>query len=86
MTAADIRYGRRGGGWTTDTTAGHRLNGPACDECGRPMLCRQRRRHATCSPLCPCGCGHHVDLCDPGAEGAHPEHGRGGARDPKASR
>lgn len=27
-----------------------------CDECGKPMLCGQKRRHLTCCPRCPdCG-------------------------------
>jgi len=63
--ARDLRYGRRGGGWTDDPDAGHRTEGPPCDECGRPMLLGQRNRHHTCGPKCPtcfmyeqaCTCG-----------------------------
>lgn len=43
MTSGTLRY----------SSSTVRLNGPRCAECGRPMLCGQRRQHLSCSPRCP---------------------------------
>jgi len=59
MTARDMRYGRRGGGWSDGN--GTNLNGPPCEVCGAPMLGGQKRRHGTCSPPLEC-CGQPHDV------------------------
>lgn len=61
MTATDLRYGRRGGGWVpsgarSTTAAAPRL----CEVCGFPMLVGQKRRHVVCSPQLAC-CGAFED-------------------------
>ena len=40
-----------------------RTEGPPCQECGRPMLAGQKKRHGVCSPKLSC-CDAHVDLVD----------------------
>jgi hypothetical protein len=65
VTATDIRYGRRGGNWVPDGHDPTDRNWPPCDVCGRPMACRQRHRHYSCTPLCACGCGWPVAQCRP---------------------
>lgn len=61
MTARDLVYGRRGGGWKDgdplDTS-------PRCEVCGDPMVAGQKRRHGVCSPRLEC-CGAYTDLVGP---------------------
>lgn len=58
MTARDLVYGRRGGGWSDSSGI---VDGPPCEVCRGPMLGGQRRRHGVCSPRLDC-CGAYEDL------------------------
>lgn len=62
MSARDLVYGRRGGGWKE---GGPLDMSPRCEECGEPMVGGQKRRHGVCSPRLEC-CGAYEDLLGPG--------------------
>ncbi len=50
MTARDVRYGRRGGGWIDGP---QRTAWPLCDLCDRPLTVGQHGRHLVCAGLVP---------------------------------
>jgi len=58
----DLHHGRQGGRFLPDDyEAIDFKNAARCDVCGKPMILRQKERHAVCSPPSEC-CGYPVDL------------------------